>query len=142
MVKLGLFDALAQKGLTENELAARIGINEPAATTPLATLEAFDYVKRTCQGRYINTPITAKWLLGTSPSHLADFLAWWHELVFTFWDAFFDPIIRDGEPPLTIYQRRTSAYSRRSPPPQTEWPCRRPRSDERHGVQPDDACCE
>jgi 2-polyprenyl-3-methyl-5-hydroxy-6-metoxy-1,4-benzoquinol methylase len=102
-VKLGIFNALAQRPLTGEELAHHIGINEQAAATILATLDAFGYVKRTRHGRYINTPGTAKWLLSDSPSHLADFLLWWHQLVFTFWDQHFEAIMRDGRPPLTIY---------------------------------------
>jgi hypothetical protein len=79
-------------------------MHERAATTLLVTLEAFGYVKRTRQGCYVNTPLTAKWLLGTSPSHLADFLTWWRQLVFRFWDTYFEQVMRDGRPPLTIYE--------------------------------------
>jgi SAM-dependent methyltransferase len=103
-VKLDLFDALAQGPLTGEELAGRIGMHERAAATLLATLEAFGYVKRTRQGRYVNTPLTTKWLLSNSPSHLADFLTWWHQLVFRFWDAYFEQVMRDGRPPQTIYE--------------------------------------
>jgi SAM-dependent methyltransferase len=103
-MKLGVFNALAQGPLTGEQLAERIGINERAAITLLAALEAFGYVKQMRQGRYVNTPLTAKWLLGDSPSHLADFLTWWHQLVFTFWDQYFEQTMRDGQPPQTIYQ--------------------------------------
>jgi hypothetical protein len=103
-MKLGLFDALAQGPLTGEQLAERLSINERAATTLLATLEAFGYVKRTREGRYVNTPLTTKWLLGDSPTHLADFLTWWHQLVFRFWDQYFEQAMRDGQPPQTIYE--------------------------------------
>jgi biotin operon repressor len=103
-LKLGLFDALAQEPLSGEELAQRLGLHEQAATTLLATLQAFGYVKRTRHGRYVNTPMTAKWLLSDSPSHLADFLTWWQQLVFTFWDQYFEVVMRDGRPPLTIYE--------------------------------------
>jgi SAM-dependent methyltransferase len=102
-VKLGIFNALAQEPLTGEALAQRIGLHEQAATTLLATLHAFGYVKRTRHGRYVNTPMTAKWLLSDSPSHLADFLTWWRQLVFTFWDQYFEVVMRGGRPPLSMY---------------------------------------
>ncbi len=103
-LKLGIFDALSQGPLTGEELAQRIGMHERAATALLSTLEAFGYVKRTSYGCYVNTPVTAKWLLSNSPSHLADFLTWWQQLVFTFWDQYFEAVMQDGRPPLTMYE--------------------------------------
>ncbi len=100
---LGLFDVLAQRPLTVGELSERTGTNERGMGILLAALESFGYVQTT-GSRYANTPLTAKWLLSSSPSHLADFLVWWQKLVFEFWDEYFEETIRNGRPPLTIYE--------------------------------------
>lgn len=102
-LEFGIFDALSQGPLTVSELSQRTGTDERGMGLLLAALEAFGYVQKTAS-RYANTPLTAKWLLGTSPAHLADFLTWWQRLVFEFWDEYFEESLRNGRPPLTIYE--------------------------------------
>ena len=102
-LELGIFDALSQGPLTVDEVSQRTGTNERGMGLLLAALEAFGYVQES-DSRYANTPLTKKWLLGSSPSHLADFLTWWRQLVFEFWDEYFDEAIRNDRPPLTIYE--------------------------------------
>lgn len=102
-LKLGIFDVLSQAPLSAGELAQRTGTHERGMGILLAALEAFGYVEKT-GSRYANTPLTAKWLLGNSPSQVADFLTWWQQIVFEFWDQYFEEAIRDGRPPLTIYE--------------------------------------
>lgn len=102
-LEFGIFDALSQEPLTVGELSQRTGTNERGMGILLAALEAFGYVQEN-DSRYTNTPLTAKWLLGSSPSHLADFLTWWQQLVFAFWDEHFEEAMRNDRPPLTIYE--------------------------------------
>ena len=100
---LGIFDALSQGPLTVGELSQRTGTNQRGMSLLLGALEAFGYVQKTGNG-YANTPLAAKWLPGSSPSHLADFLTWWQELVFAFWDDYLEDAIRNERPPVTIYE--------------------------------------
>lgn len=85
------------------EIAKSTGTSERGLSILLATLAAFGYVKKN-GGRYVNTPLAAKWLLDGSPNQMADFMNWWQKLVFEFWDQYFETAIQTGRPPLTIYE--------------------------------------
>ena len=102
-IKIGMFDALSEKPMTADEIAQHRNIDSRGAQILLNCLESFGYLN--LEGdRYANTKLTSKWLLQDSPSRMLDFVGWWRELVFKFWDEHFDRALREGKPPETIYE--------------------------------------
>lgn len=98
---LGVFEALSGGPLTAAEAARQIKANERATTLLLEGLIALGYVKKQ-DGRYANTAMTVKWVLGSSPNsvsglfgHAEDVLEMWGNL---------EESIRRGEPVIHAHE--------------------------------------
>ncbi|UPV99218.1 methyltransferase [Halorussus gelatinilyticus] len=101
--KLGVFDALGERELTLQALADELDASEAGLAPFLAFLDAQRYVAED-GGRYRNTTMTRKWLVSDSETNVAPWLVFWDELVFPFWDEHLETVVREGEPPRTIYE--------------------------------------
>lgn len=97
-VKLGVFEALSSGPLTAAETARRIEADERGTTLLLEALQALDYVKKK-HGRYVNAPMTTKWLLRDSPTSLAGGIPFFESMVFDRW-GHLDESIRRGKPAI------------------------------------------
>jgi hypothetical protein len=95
-VKLGVFETLSGDGLTAAGAARQIEADERGTTLLLEALEALGYVDKK-DGHYVNTPMTIKWLLGNSPTSLANGIPFFESMVFDRW-AHLDESIRRGKP--------------------------------------------
>jgi len=95
-VKLGVFEALSGGALTAAETAHRVEASERGTTLLLDALEALGYVEKK-GGRYVNTPMTVKWLLRSSPTSLAGGIPFFESMVFDRWEHL-DESIRRGRP--------------------------------------------
>ena len=100
-VKFGVFEKLRVGPQTPKELAGKIGGDERATRILLEMLEAFGYIK-SVDGRFANTPLTAKWLLEGPKGSFADVFRSWGTL-FEFWSAHEDEVLRSGKPKVTLY---------------------------------------
>src|SRR3990172_2909114 len=98
-VKLGVFEALSGGPLTAAETARQVEASERGVTLLLDALEALGYVKNQT-GRYVNTPMTVKWLLRSSPTNLAGGIPFFDSMVFDRW-GHLDESIRRGKPALS-----------------------------------------
>ena len=95
-VKLGVFEALSGGPSTAAEAARQIQASERGTALLLDALEALGYVKKQ-DGRYVNTPMTVKWLLRHSPTSLAGGIPFFDSMVFDRW-GHLDESIRRGKP--------------------------------------------
>lgn len=102
-LELDLFEALAGGPRTPSELAGRLDADERGIETLLDFLAAQGYVEAD-GARYRNTAMTARWLTTASETNMAPWLTFWHELVFPFWAEHLETVVREGEPPQTIYE--------------------------------------
>ena len=102
-LRLGIFDALGDGSLAGREMAHKTGTDERGITILLDFLESCGYV-RSIDGRYRNTALTKKWLLSTSPTNLADMVRTWNDYIFRFWGEYIEDSIRNGKPPMTLYE--------------------------------------
>ena len=122
-VKLGVFEALSSGPLTARETASQIEADERGTALLLEALESLGYVNEK-DGRYVNTPMTSKWGLRSSPTSLAGGIPFFESMVFDRW-AYLDESIRRGEPAIhgdewldrnpdgwKIYQRGMVAVAR------------------------------
>ena len=48
--------------------------------------------------------MTERWLTEDSGTNVAPWFTFWNDLVFPFWEEHLEATVRDGEPPLTIYE--------------------------------------
>ena len=95
-VKLGIFEALSAGPLTAAETAGRIKASERGIALLLDALETLGYVQKS-GGRYMNTPMTRKWLQHESPMNLARGIPFFESMVFDRW-GHLDESIRLGRP--------------------------------------------
>lgn len=100
---LGLFEALADGDLSAVELADRLDADSDGLRVLLEFLSAQGYVAED-GGAYRNTATTATWLTTDSETNMGPWLTFWKELVFPFWDANLETVVRTGEPTQTIYE--------------------------------------
>ncbi len=101
-VKLDVFETLSGGPLTAAEIARKIKADERGITLLLEALETLSYVKKK-DGRYVNTPMTVKWLLRNSPTSLADGIPFFESMVFERW-GYLDESIRQGKPAIYGYE--------------------------------------
>jgi hypothetical protein len=78
-IELSVFDTLDAGPLAAGELARRVGADEHRIAVLLHTLAALGYVTQ-AGSDYCNSAITAKWLVGRSPSAIAGGFDDWHRL--------------------------------------------------------------
>ena len=95
-VKLGVFEALSAGPLTAAETARQIEASERGTALLLDALEALGYVQAR-DARYVNTPMTLKWLLRESPTNLAGGIPFFESMVFDRW-GHLEESIRRGRP--------------------------------------------
>ncbi len=95
-VRLGVFEALSGGPLTAAETARQVQASERGVTLLLDALESLGYVRKK-DGRYVNTPMTIKWLLRRSPTSLAGGVPFFESMVFDRW-GHLDESIRRGKP--------------------------------------------
>ncbi|MFG1944020.1 methyltransferase [Nonomuraea sp. NPDC048826] len=93
---LGVFDALAARPLTADELAASTGADAAGLEQLLGVLRATGYVERQ-DGRYANTPPTSAWLCTDSPVDYGRILGLWQAIVTERWTGLADAV-RSGTP--------------------------------------------
>jgi len=98
-VKLGVFETLSDRPLTAAETARQIKADILGTAMLLEALEALGYVRKR-NGRYVDTPMTVKWLLRSSPSSLADGIPFFENLVERW--GYLDESIRQGKPRTTL----------------------------------------
>ncbi len=102
-VKLGILETLGKGQLSPADLAKRANADERGTNILLEALEAFGYVKKRDK-LYSNTRMTAKWLLGSSQTNFSDWAVPLQRLQLEFWDEYLEDAVRQGKPPLTIYE--------------------------------------
>jgi len=97
-VRLGVFEALSSGPLSAAETARQVQASERGITLLLDALESLGYVQKK-DGRYVNTPMTVKWLLRRSPNSLAGGIPFFDSMVFDRWEHL-EESIRQGKPAL------------------------------------------
>jgi hypothetical protein len=100
---IGVFEALQEGPLSVDQLAAKLATNREGLAVLLPVLESFGYVSEKGSA-YSNTRQTSRWLLSYSPDHILDFLRWWKEIVYRYWDEYLDVSIRGGESSPDLYE--------------------------------------
>lgn len=100
-VELGVFESLNHGPLNGAAIARRIDADELGTTLLLDALDALGYVKNV-NGRYVNTPMTVKWLLRESPATLVGGIPFFESMVFDRWGCLAESI-RRGIPVLPGY---------------------------------------
>ena len=101
-VELGVFESLSGGPSTGAATARRIGTDERGTTLLLEALDALGYVKKMRNEHYVNTPMTAKWLLRKSPTSLASGIPFFESMVFDRWEHLGESI-RRGKPVMPGY---------------------------------------
>lgn len=100
-VELGVFESLSSGPLTGAAIARRIGADELGTILLLEALDALGYVKNKNE-RYVNTPMTVKWLLRESPATLVGGIPFFESMVFDRWGCLAESI-RRGKPVVPGY---------------------------------------
>lgn len=99
-IELGVFETLGHRSRPVEAVATELDVDPDALEVLLSFLARSGYVERVGRG-YRTTRMTRAWLLEDGVS---DWLAFWSELVFPFWDEFLEGTLRRGAPPTTIYE--------------------------------------
>lgn len=100
-IRLDVFDALQEQARSAAQLAAQIKTDARATAMLLDSLEALGYVQKR-GARYLNTPMTTKWLTRAAPTNLAPFARYWDALLRERWGDL-EGSIRVGKPALDLY---------------------------------------
>jgi SAM-dependent methyltransferase len=103
-----VFEALAQREATTEELAERLGLDPLGADTLLTALGALGYVERD-EGRLRNAPVAERLLVGSSPESIATFLGAQGELHWEILSTLGDAV-RTGRPYAMHEERRDSGH--------------------------------
>jgi 2-polyprenyl-3-methyl-5-hydroxy-6-metoxy-1,4-benzoquinol methylase len=99
---LGLFEALAERPLRLDELAAKLAVSRDGASELTGVLVATGYLERT--GTELrNSAATSRWLLRDAPESLASFVSIWCGTAFDLWNGLEDSI-RAGRPALHMHE--------------------------------------
>lgn len=100
---LGVFAALDDEAATPAQLADRLDADETGIRTLLGFLEHTGYVTER-NGRYSLTAMTETWLLESADTSYARYFRFWQEVLYPFWREHAADAIREGEPPLSVYE--------------------------------------
>lgn len=100
-LKLDVFEVLSDGPLTVAETARKIEADERGTEVLLKALDAISYVEKQ-DGRYANTPMTAKWMVRSSPKSIAGMFSYF-EGVLKRWDHL-DEAIHQGETPTLAWE--------------------------------------
>jgi SAM-dependent methyltransferase len=100
-IETGIFEALADGHERSAAIADATDTHPDGVRYLLAYLEPLGYVRETADG-YANSAMTARWLVGEDS--VAPWLVYWQDLVFEYWDEHLETVLREGEPPQTMYE--------------------------------------
>ena len=100
-IKMGLFEAIDTGSLTADEAAQRISADPRATGLLLDVLEALRYVKKK-DNHYVNTEMTIKWILASSPNSLACMISGM-EGALERW-RYLGKTIQAGKPPMLAWE--------------------------------------
>lgn len=101
-VRLGIFDALAERPQSAGELATQLGAQERGVDMLLQALAATGYVVAR-NGHYTNSAMTSKWLVDNEAFNGRAIMAFWDDALATLWPGA-DGVIRSGQRPIDIYE--------------------------------------
>ncbi len=99
-VKLDIFESLNSGPLKAAEIAHRTKASERGIQLLLNALEAVGYVKQQ-GGLYSNTPMTAKWMVRSSPQYVAEMFPYMNDVLEIWGDL--EEAIRRGETPTMAW---------------------------------------
>ncbi len=100
-LRLGVFEALRDGPLTAAAAAGRLGADERGLTVLLEALAALGYVVRR-DGCFVNTPMTADWMLHGAPGDVSDLFLYFDD-VLERW-GYLEETIRRGSPPCMAWE--------------------------------------
>jgi len=100
-VKLDIFESLNSGPLTAAEIAHRTKASERGIQLLLNALEAIGYVRKQ-DGHYSNTPMTVKWVVRSSPHHVAEMFPYMNDVLEIWGDL--EEAIRKGETPTLAWE--------------------------------------
>jgi ubiquinone/menaquinone biosynthesis C-methylase UbiE len=99
--RLGIFAALSESPATATDLAARLPADPRALGVLLDALAPLGYLE--CrEGRYSNTPMTARWLTAAGRANWAPYLRFWDDVLASLWQAP-EAAVRAGAPAVNLY---------------------------------------
>lgn len=101
-VQLGLFRALVERPLTVQELARSLDAQERGLRSLLEALAAIGYVDQK-NGRYANSRMTQKWLVGDAVFDSESLLSYWDAIMRDL-GQFAPEVIRTGKRPYNFYE--------------------------------------
>ncbi len=78
-VRLGLFDAVEKGAADAQEIASRIGCSREGVEVLVLALAASDYLRRDASGRFVNAPMTRRWLLSDAPESVAPYVLFMYD---------------------------------------------------------------
>jgi acetylserotonin N-methyltransferase len=93
-VRLGVFNSLARKAQSADQLAAGLHVNAAALTRLLDGCMALGLLQRE-EGMYANTPMAARYLAENSPDTLSNYILYSDQSLYHLW-AHLDDAIREG----------------------------------------------
>lgn len=102
-LELDVFQELAREPRKPADLARKLDLDERGLAVLLRFLEPLGYVSQSGEKIEI-TPMTRAWLAPGDRTDVGPWLRFWDELVFPYWDAHLEEVVREGEPPQTIYE--------------------------------------
>lgn len=102
-LELGVFRELSHEPRTPTDLAQELDLDERGLEVLLRFLDPMGYVSQSGD-EYEVTPMTRTWLAPGDKTDIGPWLRFWDELVFPYWEAHLEEVLREGEPPRTIYE--------------------------------------
>lgn len=102
-LELDVFRALAREPRSPPDLARDLDLDEHGVAVLLRFLDSLGYVSRS-GATYEVTPMTRAWLAPGDRTDVGPWLRFWDELVFPYWDEHLEAVVREGEPPRSIYE--------------------------------------
>lgn len=101
-VRLGLFDALAERPMTADDLARALEAQPRGVEALLRALSATGYVEAR-EGYYANSAMTRKWLIENEGFDGPSMMRFWDAALATLWPNA-PEVIRTGKRPVGIYE--------------------------------------
>lgn len=99
----GVFDALREDPRSVDAIAADLGADPEALAALLDYLTTVGYVAED-DGDYRLSAMSREWFAPDARRDVTPWLRFWRELVFPYWAEHFESVLREGEPPETIYE--------------------------------------
>lgn len=100
-LRIGLFEALAEKALSVADLARKLDISPQGAERMVELLSATGYLEKNGE-LYGNSESTRRWLLRDSPESIVDFVRVWDGSVFDLWQGL-EQSVATGKPALHFH---------------------------------------